>query len=571
MPRYAHHACGFVRNRRREQAITQQRCINWRLQHAGLGHVTVLYDVKNAFPSPSHSSLDAAIHAHARPADVGLLVQRHREAFILLRDPFQPAYTLLQVGCGNMQGDRMAPAQFLSVYLPAVEQWHAACQALPHGTALLATDPVSGERCDTSLSTFADDVAKTHAIPTAPEFAPIVTRMDTDLDRSLQALGMAQNHDKKELLVRVMGPGSQKAMQDIYHARTTARGQFRRVAKYLGGWLHHSCATSPEISKRIAAAKRSWSVLRGFWFRRDAPRAQRQLVFKAMVLSAMYSGLDAVPSHKSDDKRLTRLLASLSRKLLQGCACTKPWHDVRGHHRSWTNVQVFQAVGLLASAAERCVRRLLWWQNIVKRPEENVALLASLFGQFPWEGYAQLGPDGRLTQHANPWIRQLVEDLRELCRFALPAPGLIHDQPLLLFHPPHQTVFLSLQIRRLFTQAPAALEELHVDGSQPSGDRASDSDAADAVAPARQFPCGYVGPGGVACPYVARSAVALSTHRHRAHGILVMARQVVVCNQCPWCRKVFASIETARRHVHARAIKGICPRSGGGATSHLES
>ena len=49
-----------------EQAITQQRCINWRLQHAGLGHVTVLYDVKNAFPSPSHDSLDAAVRQHAR-------------------------------------------------------------------------------------------------------------------------------------------------------------------------------------------------------------------------------------------------------------------------------------------------------------------------------------------------------------------------------------------------------------------------------------------------------------------------------------------------------------------------
>ena len=86
----------------------------------------------------------------------------------------------------------------------AVEEWHVACKALPHGAALLATDPVSGQRCDTSLNIFGDDDAKTHAIPTVPEFAPIVTRMDADLDRSLQGLGMAQNHDKKELLVPLM-------------------------------------------------------------------------------------------------------------------------------------------------------------------------------------------------------------------------------------------------------------------------------------------------------------------------------------------------------------------------------
>ena len=41
-------------------------------------------------------------------------------------------------------------------------------------------------------------------------------------------------------------------------------------------------------------------------------------------------------------------------------------------------------------------------------------------------------------------------------------------------------------------------------------------------------------------------------------------------SQCPWCRRVFASVEIARRHVHARVAKGACPRTCGGATSYLE-
>ena len=46
------------------------------------------------FPSPSHASLEAAVRQHARPDDVERLMQRHHEAFLFLRDPFQPAYTI---------------------------------------------------------------------------------------------------------------------------------------------------------------------------------------------------------------------------------------------------------------------------------------------------------------------------------------------------------------------------------------------------------------------------------------------------------------------------------------------
>jgi hypothetical protein len=165
-----HYACGFLRHRRREQAILQQRCLNWKLQKTGQSRVSVFYDVKNAFPSPSHSSLDLAVCSNCRPADANLLCLRHRAAFILVRDPFKPEFTVVQIGCGNLQGDRVAPSQFLAVYHPALDEWNDRCRRMEHGGQFVLRDPVSGLQVDTALSTFADDVARTHVVPRIADF-----------------------------------------------------------------------------------------------------------------------------------------------------------------------------------------------------------------------------------------------------------------------------------------------------------------------------------------------------------------------------------------------------------------
>jgi hypothetical protein len=287
-----HYACGFLRHRRREQAILQQRCLNWKLQKTGQSRVSVFYDVKNAFPSPSHASLDLAVCSNCRPADANLLCLRHRAAFIMVRDPFKPEFTVVQIGCGNLQGDRVAPSQFLAVYHPALDEWNDRCRRMEHGGQLVLRDPVSGLQVDTALSTFADDVARTHVVPRIADFSPTMQTLDSHFDACLGRLHMGQNHDKKELLVRLMGKGAQLAMQRIYHGHIQVRGHCQRMCKYLGSLLHHSGATSPEVSTRIAVAKRNWAIMRKFWFTRGVAASQRRLVFLAMVVSPLYSGIE---------------------------------------------------------------------------------------------------------------------------------------------------------------------------------------------------------------------------------------------------------------------------------------
>ena len=556
-----HYACGFLQRRRREQAILQQRCLNWKLQKAGMGRVTVLYDVKNAFPSPSHSSLDSAVRRVCRPADVHLLCLRHRAAFILLRDPFLFSAAMVQIGCGNLQGDRMAPSQFLSVYHPAIDAWSALCSQVANGTHLVTRDPLSGLCVDTALSTFADDVGRTHVLPRVADFSPTVQALDSSLDNCLCQLQMGQNHDKKELLVRLMGKGSQLAMQRIYHSRVQFRGRCKRIAKYLGCLLHHSGATAPKISQRIATAKRNWYILHKYWFSSGTSLRQKLFVFQALVVAPMFAGLETLQTHRGDNVRLQKVLALLGRKLLQGRACVRPAAPGQDHPRSWTNIDVFRAIKVLPPEWERRARRLLWWQHIVRFPGENVLLLATIFGKYTWENRLELHADGRASPNANPWIQDLVSDLRCLAP-GLPAPGLVPDLPLTLFDPPYNAFFVSLDIRTLLA---------HHYRNENVLRGAADPDAAeeDEEPDLQGLLCGFVDGNGAVCAYVARSTTALAAHKHRAHQVRITARQIVVCNQCPWCRRVFASVEIARRHAQARVRKGVCPRGGGGAAGML--
>ena len=67
----------------------------------------ILNDIKNGFPSPAHRKLDAFAHRHAHAHDATLLIQRHRQAEVLM-EGHGGEQVLLRTGCGNAQGDEIA-------------------------------------------------------------------------------------------------------------------------------------------------------------------------------------------------------------------------------------------------------------------------------------------------------------------------------------------------------------------------------------------------------------------------------------------------------------------------------
>lgn len=239
--------------------------------------------------------------------------------------------------------------------------------------------------------------------------------------------------------------------------------------------------------------------MRKFWFTRGVAESQRRLVFLAMVVSPLYSGIETLQTHSGDNVRLERVLAALARKSCQGRACLKPHEDVHGHHGSLSNSEVFANLQIFPPAWERRARRLLWWQNIARHPDDYVSLLATVFGHYGREDGPAIGVDGRITALANPWLRELVEDLDKLGE-----PNLVADQPLSIFYHPCKDLFVKLPIRTWLARK--YREELAAIGHAPA------ADAENADEEAALLRCDWIGADGAQCGYTTQSTTALSTH-----------------------------------------------------------
>eukprot|EP00959_Pyramimonas_sp_CCMP1952_P060491 1263778-Pyramimonas_sp.AAC.1 len=117
-PKYTDSDCdrGFLRARRREDAIVTNMCFSWRLSQAGYSWVDSLKDLSNAFASSKWEALDQATRTLVQPRDLNLCRQRFRRAGCVLPAADGPLF--LRPGCGSLQGDPYAVRSFVRVFRP---------------------------------------------------------------------------------------------------------------------------------------------------------------------------------------------------------------------------------------------------------------------------------------------------------------------------------------------------------------------------------------------------------------------------------------------------------------------
>eukprot|EP00959_Pyramimonas_sp_CCMP1952_P467762 9492142-Pyramimonas_sp.AAC.1 len=97
---------GFLRRRRREDAIAANLCTSWRLNKAGLYWIDSLKDLSNAFASPAWPAVDEAAQEMAMGRETSYCQQRYRLACTSI--PAEGGDLLLKTGCGMLQGDPFA-------------------------------------------------------------------------------------------------------------------------------------------------------------------------------------------------------------------------------------------------------------------------------------------------------------------------------------------------------------------------------------------------------------------------------------------------------------------------------
>ena len=103
----------------------------------------------------------------------------------------------------------------------------------------------------------------------------------------------ATKHSEARTLCLLCGPTC-PAARGLPHWHGVLLGSTRPVARYLGPHLDIMGSIRPELERRRAAAFRIWTGFRPVWFRAGVPLRVRRLFFQALVVSFLYTGLEAL-------------------------------------------------------------------------------------------------------------------------------------------------------------------------------------------------------------------------------------------------------------------------------------
>jgi len=196
-------------------------------------------------------------------------------------------------------------------------------------------------------------------------------------------------------------------------------------------------------------------------------------------------------------------------------------------------------------------RRLKWIQNIIAHPTENEQLRAAVCGKLstragsmtqPYKEWLNLIHEDALTlleerirqskQGTNSWLYPIRQDI-------LDCP----DKDMLgqLLLPAHMT-----WIRGMTTDLVLrTYEELYVTEAR------NESEA---------LQCDLWDKDGNACNFQGTQA-SMGQHKWVIHGLCNPAKALVITNECPACRNIFANLKSARQHAYNTYKAGKCPDS----------
>lgn len=211
---------GFLKRKRREQAILIQNTIGWKLRKLGMGHYVGLHDVANAFPSMGHQTLDQTMDQHAKDGEAGLLKFRYKHTMVSIHCKDGSCANVVPT-TGGLQGDSVMANMFREGYDEKMDQWNAEREQTFSGRMLQATIPGTDTYIQVERTTFADDLAETNLADTTGDIERTSRESNQTLDQYLGDAGMAQNADKEELIIRLEGKGSARTSQEIWRGSIT--------------------------------------------------------------------------------------------------------------------------------------------------------------------------------------------------------------------------------------------------------------------------------------------------------------------------------------------------------------
>ena len=545
------------------------RCLAWRLEKAGIPTVYKSYDAANAFACGDRQQIDEItmerlLRQDNRPRwqeidDANLLRARRSRFEVAIACP--EGWLTMRPATGGFMGDCCEGEIFTEKYGQAVAQWTRRLYNQGPVRAMVAhafngqLGPANG-----FSGSYLDDIIVTLPLLQEDTLAAMVRKdaeVDAELNKALADRSYAQNTGKQCIVPAFRSRILTKSFARQARARGLAVGP---SLKHLGAHFVGGMASEQrELQERLRAGTAGWQHLREFWSS-PAPRRIKRSMFIALVAAAFLSAAEVLAFTNAQIQQLCTAQVRKLRALLLGQAAQKKddkW-------RAATNVQVYRFWRLLPAGLALTVRRLTWFQAILKNMPNNTHLLTCIFGtlrcETAWrEKTGQAAPppldqEGKAHSGANPWVRRLAEDLETLMLLEVAADfarlWTNRSFEALLFNDELREAFLAIDVLAI-RSAFLAYEWL------PPGAAAqlSNSVAAESldleVAGLVFFPCGF-------CEKTFDNRRQLANHIAKQHDKQSLLSLIQPSNQCINCRTTFRNRTEAIAHLYRAHYSGRC-------------
>ena len=500
------------------------------------------YDVSNAFPNMAHNVLDGVIDYKFADAkkNADILKTRYREAYMYVQTETGGA-VLGKMRAGGMQGDSIMPGQFGEGYNDGVGTW--AEQTRGDGEkSLIAMEPMTRASFDTSISVYADDLWRTGIVKTMDEEKAQVEAWDESVDTQLHLRDMGQNRGQKEHMVKFVGKGAVKEMQRAYMEEINFEGTMRQTVRYLRAWLNNDGKNGMEVGTRKEEAHTKWMAMGGLWSNNQIDRPIKMVVFRSLVRSSLMSGQEAICLLKGEMETMEKTQNwYLCRLMRRGT-----WNTEEERWTTRSMAEVRRTLGVATIASEMRSRRVKWLQQIGQHPENNLNMLAALTGSYGWDMIPQLTNDGWATERTNPWLTQFLEDLDAVCQDSEQVAKEI--LPVGWYGAFYSKAFWKYDTRRLWRYGDEEEMIQRQDERLEPGEEEVQG----------EYLC--------ECGKAFTKPSALAVHKYRAHGQSCITQDMMVNNQCPWCKRAFTIMDnkcSQRQHMRTRIRTGQCAQRTG--------
>ena len=201
------------------------------MHKAGYPHLSLYFDMTNAFACSRNEERAEAIGSRVREEDVKVFERRYNEGIVRMETI--TGEVCVAPGSGGLMGDRNEPDIFGSTFARHIETWQQQLysEGLEH-RLLFTRCPVTQQNTDLAIAAYVDVVSR--KVPVQPgaeqgrRLAAAAVKVNEMLTAQLALGGFAQNVSKQVAIVRAVGLGGMAAERDLLGGGpSTCQGRWR--------------------------------------------------------------------------------------------------------------------------------------------------------------------------------------------------------------------------------------------------------------------------------------------------------------------------------------------------------